>query len=440
MKKLRTVVLAPVIVAVVLVTPAWADEVLDWNEMMFRAALVGGTSALNTSRVAAIVQSAVFDAVNGIDRRYTHVHVPPAGPAGASREAAAAKAAYTALVQLYPAQKAVLDARLAVSMAQLGTRQSPAAINSGAAWGETVANAIIAWRSTDGFTPAPPPFVGGTAAGQWRPTPPGFLSGAGPQYAYMTPWVIATPGQFRPAGPPALTSARYAADFNETKTLGSATSALRTADQTEFAWFWAASTASFMWNTVARSLIADRSQERGDGGDGRGDSDDRRSDGSARGTSTLANARLLALVNLAMADAAIGCWEAKYMYVFWRPVTAIPLAATDGNPATVEDATWTPLFATPAHPEYPSGHSCVSGAAAAVLADQFGERTRFSIDNDLMPGVVRSFRGFSSALEEVKNARIYAGIHFRSATEDGQVLGANVARYVLENALTRVGH
>ncbi len=193
-----------------------------------------------------------------------------------------------------------------------------------------------------------------------------------------------------------------------------------------------------MWNSVARSLIADRNQERGDGDDGRGDSGDRRSDRSARGT--LANARMLALLNLAMADAAIGCWEAKYMYVFWRPVTAIPLAATDGNPATVEDATWTPLFATPAHPEYPSGHSCVSGAAAAVLADQFGERTRFSVDNDLMPGVVRSFRSFSAALEEVKNARIYAGIHFRSATEDGQALGVNVANYVLEHALTRVGH
>jgi len=440
MKNRRTVVLAALVVAVSLVTPAWADEVLDWNEMLFRAALIGATSPLNTSRVAAIVQSAVFDAVNGIDRRYTPVHVPPAGPAGASREAAAAKAAYTALVQLYPAQKAVLDARLAVSLAELGTRQSPAAIDGGAAWGETVANAILAWRNTDGFTPAPPPFLGGTGVGVWRPTPPGFASGAGPQYAYMTPWVIAAPGQFRPAGPPALTSARYAADFNETKTFGNARSMVRTADQTQFAWFWAASTASFMWNSVARSLIVGRNEERGDRDDGRGDPGDRGGDRSGRGTSTLANARLLALVNLAMADAAIGCWEAKYMYVFWRPVTAIPLAATDGNPATVEDATWTPLFATPAHPEYPSGHSCVSGAAAAVLADQFGERTRFSVDNDLMPGVVRSFRTFSAALEEVKNARIYAGIHFRSATDDGQVLGVNVANYVLEHALTRVGH
>ena len=432
MKKMRTALLVPILAAS-MVTPLWADEVLDWNEMLFRAALVGGTSALNTTRTAAIVQAAVFDAVNGIERRYTSIHVAPAGPAGASREAAAAKAAYTALVQLYPAQKAVLDARLAVSLAELGTHESPGAIASGAAWGETVANAILAWRATDGFTPAPPPFLGGTAVGQWRPTPPGFLSGAGPQFAYMTPWVIASPSQFRPAGPPALTSARYAADFNETKSMGNATSPLRSADQTQYAWFWAASTASFMWNSVARSLISDSEHDRGDG-------DDHRNDRFGRRASTLSNARLLAQLNLAMADAGIGCWEAKYFYVFWRPVTAIPLAATDGNQATTEDASWAPLFATPAHPEYPSGHSCVSGAAGVILADRFGERTRFSVDNDLMPGVIRSFRSFASALEEVKNARIFAGIHFRSATTDGQALGASVAEYVLEHGLTRVGH
>ena len=440
MKNRRTIVLVSLVIAVSLVTPAWADEVLNWNEMLFRATLIAGTSGVNTTRPAAIVQAAVFDAVNGIARRYTPVHVPPAGPAGASQEAAAAKAAYTALVQQYPAQKAAFDARLAVSLAALGTRQSPGAIAAGAAWGETVANAIIAWRSTDGFTPAPPAFVGGTAVGMWRPTPPALAPGAGPQFAYMTPWVISAPSQFRPAGPPSLTSARYAADFNETKTMGSATSLVRTADQTRFAWFWAASTSSFMWNTVARSLIADDGRERGDSEDRHGDSDDGRGDRSERRASTLGNARLLALMNLAMADAAIGCWEAKYTYVFWRPVTAIPLAATDGNAATTEEGGWTPLFATPAHPEYPSGHSCVSGAAAAVLADQFGDRTRFTVENDLMPGVTRSFRSFSTALEEVKNARIFAGIHFRSATDDGQALGTKVADFVLEHALTRAGH
>jgi hypothetical protein len=439
MKKFRTALLVP-IVAASMVTPLWADEVLNWNEMLFRVTLIAGTSASNTTRPAAIVQASVFDAVNGIARRYTPVHVPPAGPAGASQEAAAAKAAYTALVALYPAQKAALDARLAVSVAELGARESPGAVASGLAWGETVANAILTWRNSDGFTPAPPPFVGGTGVGVWRPTPPAFAPGASPQLAYMTPFVILAPSQFHPAGPPALTSARYAADFNETKTMGSAASSLRTADQTEFAWFWAASTGSFMWNTVARSLIADRERDHGDWDDRRGDWDDRHGDRVDRRSLTLGNARLLALLNLAMADSTIGCWEAKYSYVFWRPVTAIPLAADDGNPATAADASWAPLFATPAHPEYPSGHSCNSGAAAVILANEFGERTQFTVENDLMPGVTRSFRSFSAALEEVKNARIFAGIHFRSATDDGQALGTKVADYVLEHALTRVGH
>jgi len=392
-----------------------ADEVTSWNQVLFRAGLVGGTSPLVISRVAAIVQAAVFDAVNGIDGRYTPIHVPPAGPAGASREAAAVQAAYATLVQLYPAQKATLDARLAVSLVSIGTRESSTAIAGGIAWGQAVADSILAWRSTDGFTPAPPPFVGGTGVGQWRPTPPGFAPGAGPQFAYMTPWAILAPGQFRPAGPPALTSARYTADFNETKSMGSATSGSRTPDQTTYAWFWASSTASYLWNNVALSLLQ------------------RESD--LHHSNTLRNARLLAVLNLAIADALIGCWEAKYTYAAWRPVTAIPLADTDGNPATIADPTWVPLFATPAHPEYPSGHSCASGAAGAVLSKAFGEETHFSVESDVMPGVVRSFNSFSAALDEVKNARIYAGIHFRSATDDGQTLGAAVAEYVLQNAV-----
>jgi hypothetical protein len=147
---------------------------------------------------------------------------------------------------------------------------------------------------------------------------------------------------------------------------------------------------------------------------------------------------LLAVLNLAIVDALIGCWEAKYTYVFWRPVTAIALADTDENPATIADSTWAPLFATPAHPEYPSGHSCASGAAGAVLSKAFGETTHFNVESDVMPGVVRSFDSFSAALDEVKNARIYAGIHFRSATNDGQTLGVAVAEYVLQNAVQPV--
>jgi membrane-associated phospholipid phosphatase len=290
-----------------------------------------------------------------------------------------------------------------------------------------VADAILAWRSTDGFTPPPPPFLGGTAIGMWRPTPPAFAPGAGPQFAYMTPWVIGAPAQFRPAGPPALTSDRYAAEFNETKTMGSFTSTTRTPDQTIYALFWASSTASYLWNNAALSII-DRARRESDDNGWR----------AQHRSHTLESARLLALMNLAMADAAIGCWEAKYTYVFWRPITAIALAGTDGNPATTADATWTPLIATPAHPEYPSGHSCVSSAAAVVLASFFGERTHFHVVSDVMPGIVRSFGSFSEALDEVGDARVFAGIHFRSAINDGRTLGASVAQYVLANAIQPV--
>jgi len=409
---------------------ARADDVTDWNQHMLRAGTVGGTSPLVMTRVAAIVQASVFDAVNGIDRKYAPVHVPPGGAAGASRRAAAVEAAYTALVALYPTQKSTFDARLAVSLTAIASdpHETSSGIATGIAWGQTAANGILSWRATDGFTPAPPPFLGGTTVGEWRPTPPGFLPGAGPQFAYMTPWVIGAPSQFRPGGPPARTSARYATDFNETKTMGSISSPIRTADQTIYAWFWAQSTATYLWNYVADSLI--------EGGDRDGDDDSGRW-GEHR-NSLSESARVLALLDIAMADAAIACWEAKYYYVSWRPVTAIPLADVDDNPATIADPLWMPVFATPNHPEYPSGHSTVSGAAAVVLASFFGEKRHFTMNNDLLIGVTRSFRSFSQALDEVKNARIFAGIHFRSACEDGQTTGIQVANYVLDNALLRV--
>ncbi len=407
-----------------------ADDVTDWNQHMLRAGTVGGASPLVMSRVAAIVQASVFDAVNGIDRRYSPVHVVPAGPAGASRRAAAVEAAYTALVALFPTQKSTFDARLAVSLTAIASdlHETSTGIASGIAWGQTAANGILSWRATDGFTPPPPPFLGGTSVGEWRPTPPAFAPGAGPQFAYMTPWVINAPSQFRPAGPPALTSDRYTADFNETKTMGSISSTLRSSDQTIYSWFWAASTATYLWNNVADSLIEDDEHEV-DNDSGHWDK---------HHTPLLESARVLALLDLAMADAAIACWEAKYHYVSWRPVTAIPLADTDGNPATIADPNWAPLFATPNYPEYPFGHSTVSGAAAVVLANFYGEKRHFTMDNDLLIGVTRSFRSFSQALEEVKNARIFAGIHFRSACDDGQVTGIQVANWVLENSLLPV--
>ena len=198
--------------------------------------------------------------------------------------------------------------------------------------------------------------------------------------------------------------------------MGSLTSLTRTADQTLFSRFWAFSTASAYWNQIALTL-ADRDN-----------------------LTLSKRAHLLASLDLAMADAAIGCWDAKYTYVFWRPVTAIPLGNIDGNPATVEDLSFTSLLITPNHPEYPSGHSCVSGAAGKVLSSAFGENTSFSVSSDApeMAGVIRSYGSFSAALDEIKNARIFAGIHFRSACDDGQQLGVSVADYLRANALQRI--
>ena len=410
---------------------AQADEVTDWNQTAFRYTLQTGANPVATTRLGAAVHAAVFDAVNGIERRYEPVHVAPAGPPDASTRAAAVEAAYTVLTGLPPLptgpQKGILDSRRTVALEIIRKQDCPAtgacaAVDSGIAWGHTVAVEILAWRAADGINDVIPDYTGGPGAGNWRPTPPGFLPGFGLQYADMVPWAITSPSQFHPPGPPALGSARYTTDFNETKSMGSATSTLRTRDQTVFSYFWNSSTAPAIWNSVAVDLL-----ER-DGGDG----DDDHHHG---GHQLLKNARFLALLNMSMADAAIGCWEAKYSYTFWRPVTAIREADTDGNPQTIQDPTWTPLLVTPAHPDYPSGHSCVSGAAGVILADRFGERTRFSIETDVMLGVVRDYRSFSSALDEVKNARIFAGIHFRTACDDGQALGRAVAGYVLDNAI-----
>jgi membrane-associated phospholipid phosphatase len=413
-----------------------ADEVTDWNETTLRAGVIDRTSALNMGRVLAIVQAAVFDAVNGLDKRYERIlpvsYVLPAAPEGGSRRAAIAQAAYTTLVSLFPAQKVLFDARLAVAMADINARET-SGVAAGAAWGQAVAEKILAWRATDGFTPAPPPFLGSTAVGMWRQTPndpsPGISTpGVGVQFSYMTPWTFQHSFDFRPAGPPALTSAQYTADFNETKSKGSYSSTTRTTDETISSWLWAAGTVGYLWNKAALSLLDGNQSERER--DEAEDNTDRR-----RKRSLLENAHLFAVLNLAMADSAIACWDAKYFYTFWRPITAIRLADTDGNPLTTADPGWMPLFATPAHPEYPSGHSCNSGAAATVLANEFGEKSHFTVESDVMLGVTRSFHSFSAALAEVINARVYAGIHFRTACVVGQQLGRNVANHVMTYAM-----
>jgi hypothetical protein len=398
MKQRRVCVLWSV--AFVLAPCLSGDEITEWDRIAFLAAHTAGISPLVTTRANAIVQASIFDAVNGIERRHTAIHVPPAAPAGASPRAAAVQAAYASLVKLFPAQAESLTQSRASSLAAIASgpaMENSVSIRLGIEWGQRVADGIWDWRSGDGFNAVLPPFLGGTAAGQWRPTPPAQLPGAGLQFASMVPWVMHSSSQFRPAGPPALTSATYSADFNEVKTIGAVEGA-RTPDQTLYSLFWN-STSPSDWGRVALVLAEQRHLPFSEIN------------------------RLMAEVALSMADAGIGCYEAKYAYTFWRPITAIRLAASDGNSATMEDAAWTPLLTTPPFPEYPSAHSCISGAAARTLAIYFGGNTAFSVDTDVSPGthIVRHYDSFDAALEEVKNARIFGGIHFRTACDDGQV-------------------
>jgi hypothetical protein len=364
-----------------------------------------------------MVHSAVFDAVNGVYKRYEPVHVPPGAMPGTSTRAAAAQTAHDILVKLFPLQQTTLDAQLAASIDQIADEDdSPGrAVERGLVWGQYVADQIWNWRSSDGFTTVLPPFLGGTDPGEWRPTPPGFAPGTNPQVAVMNTWVVASHSQFRPSGPPALESSPYADDYDEIKEMGSSDSSTRTADQTQFSLFWAGNTIGF-WNRTALQVAGPRD------------------------LSLLQNARLLAQLNLALADAYICCWDAKYTYVFWRPITAIQLGDTDGNDATAPDPSWTPLLPTPPFPEYPSGHSSTGGAAAPVLAAWFGDDTAFSMTSETLPGVTRYFKSFSEATDELNDARVFGGSHFRTAVNVGRELGRQVAEYVLDNALQRSDH
>ena len=395
-----------------------ADEVTDWNQNMLTAVFTAKLGPLASSRVAAMVQSAVFDAVNGVHPRYTPVHVTLSALPGTSARAAAAKAAHDILVNLFPAQQETLDAQLAASVGQLvdeGDDSPGQAVDRGLGWGQYVASQIWAWRSTDGFTTVLPPFLGGTDPGEWRPTPPAFAPGTAPQVASMTTWAVESHSQFRPGGPPVLDSAQYAADLNEVKLMGVSNSTTRTADQTQFSIFWNGNVVS-LWNRAALQVAAPMD------------------------FSLLENARLLALLNLAVADSYICCFDAKYTYVFWRPITAIALADTDGNPDTMADPAWTPLLVTPPFPEYPSGHASVGGAAAVVLAAFFGDQTAFSVTSETLPGVTRYFSSLSQAADELDDARIFGGIHFRTSCNVARAQGEQVAEYILANSLRRLLH
>jgi hypothetical protein len=389
------------------------DPILDWIKIMNDTVLASATSPLVTSRNTGLVGAAIFDAVNGIEKRYDPLIAEKYKGPHASAGAAAIEAAYTTLSALYPARQSDLDTHLAASLAALSSGRgadSPKEIAAGALYGQQVANAILAARASDGFAPAPPAFRGFEADGIWRPTTPGAAGlGAGPQFATMTPWVLIRASQFRIAPPNALTSAQYAADYDETRRDGSSTGT-DTAKQ-NVATFWNGNTALF-WNRIAVDVL------------------------TGRNLSLVETAHVFGVLNVAIADAAVACWDSKYRFGLWRPVTAVNLSVPAGSSYAAPDPSWRQFLAvTPAHPEYPSGHSTLSGAAAHVLEVIFGDNTTFSIDSETLPGTVKQFSAFSGALSEIHNARVWGGIHWRTACLRGSALGVDVANWVMANAM-----
>jgi hypothetical protein len=313
------------------------------------------------------------------------------------------------LINLFPASISSFNALHATILAAIPDGPQKAA---GVAWGEFVANQIIAARANDGSDAVVPP-PGGSGPGVWVPTAPGFLPYLLPQWGFIVPFAMSSSSQFRPPGPPSLDSQPYAADYNEVKELGAAFGSTRTEEQTLIALFWAdgagTETPPGHWNSIAQIIAADRSN-------------------------TLEqNARLFALLNIAMADAAICAWDAKYTFHFWRPVTAINFSEPQLN--------WMLFIVTPPFPDYVSGHSTFSGAAATVLASFYGtDDLPFTTGSYFLPGVYRSFPSCSAAAEEAAVSRLYGGIHFRSANQDGLQAGIGIGQWAATHYLQPKGN
>jgi hypothetical protein len=401
------------------------DQVLEWNQIFIETLIATNTPNSSSQRLGAIVHTAIFDAYNGIERRYTPIFVQNVDgngerlvPPGASRRAAVIAAAYTALVALFPARERPLSDSYAASLAALSddggdggqTRER------GIAWGTYVAQAVLAWRASDGFGASYPPFIGGTAVGQWRPIPPATMMSA-QGLAFTAPFVVESNTQFRPDRPRTLASETYTEDFNAVKALGRRTGSTRTEAQTALTPFWEGN-ASVHWNQAANQIAG------------------------ANHLSISDSNRLLAVLNIAMADTAFTIWSAKRHYgadpaqVTWRPLTAITLADTDGTAETAPDPDWLPLVATPSHPEYPAGHPALNGTAATVLSSRFADVQTFTLTTSGLPN--KTYTGISQARADGNNARVWGGMHYPSTVSVSDAVGEAIAMSVNANSMQLV--
>ncbi|MGH8103657.1 MAG: vanadium-dependent haloperoxidase, partial [bacterium] len=396
-----------------------SDVILDWNNQMIGTIRATGGPPTPPTRSFAMMHLAMYEAVNSVERRYSPYRVLLTAQADTSCVAAAASAAHRVLTTLYPSRQAVYDSALANSLASVpdGTGES-----NGVALGIAAAGAIIALRSNDGSDDNTP-YVLGTTPGDWRPTPPDFTAPFTPNWGKQTPWAITSGAQFRPPLPTALTMPAYAAALNEVKDLGDRNSAMRTPEQTRIAYFWANDVDDTYkppghLNYITQVIATNRH------------------------LSLYDKARLFALLNIALADAAITAWDCKYVTPMdlWRPVTAIREADTDGNAATVADPNWLPLNAfTPPFPSYTSGHATFAGAHAEILTLFFGTDNipvTIGTDEPLYTGGPRTYTSMLAMAQENGRSRIYLGIHYQFDADFGVQSGQQVARYVFAHFLT----
>jgi hypothetical protein len=410
---MRRMLVSPVLVAVILLTPASAraDAVQDWTAIMLST--VGGQTPFAQARFAAITQLAVFEAVNACTRKYEPYLGTIAASFGASPEAAAIAAAHGVLKNYFPSSGPDLDAARLQSLAAIPDGPPKSA---GISVGEAAAAAMIAARANDGSAPPQTFLPDTTDPGVWQPTPPAFGPGVFRHWGNVAPFGIQSSDQFRSEPPPALTSGKYRRDYDEVKAVGEVGST-RPTDRSDVARFFAAVPPTQVFNLAALQVSA------------------------AQGRSLSENARAFALINMAIGDALVSVFETKYFYAFWRPVTAIRAGDTDGNPRTEVDSAWTPFITTPSFPGYPSAHASGSGAArkvAELLYGPFGHT--ITLSHPAIPDVTLQYTNFRDITDDVDDARVYGGIHFRFDQEAGSLMGRRVGRYVyLDNLRRRHG-
>jgi len=395
---------------------AKADEVLDWNEIAVNTAVANGQNPFAQARYAAIVQLAVFEAVNAITGDYRPYLGNIVAPHGASARAAAIEAAYRVLSTYFPGSAStVLDPARAKSLALIPDGKAK---SDGIATGEAAANALTALRANDGSSPAQFKVPGPPVPGEWQATPPscpmmnGIAVGIAFQWQNITPFGIRSAKEFLLGPPPALRSNEYAKTYNEVMTVGSLDSTARPRDRADVALYYAAASPTQVFNQAARQVA------------------------QQQGRTLSENARALALINMAISDSVVTAFLNKYHYNFWRPVTAIHAGATDGNPKTAPDPDFVPFIVTPCFPSYPSNHGSAANAAAAVMRRLYGEAGHsMTLSNPAVPTIVLQYTSFKQITDDISDARVYGGIHFRTDQDAGALLGLAVGRTVYRNNL-----